>query len=407
MVGRIALVIAYGPEARAFLQSGLASRLSAQWDVMLVTAHPSSRAFEGCSEPVLPLPCESESEQMLRLRAWCRGARRRAPTMARAALAVERVAGRWLGGGDWARFLAERSIDAVVAASAAGGRTLPALQAAANLGLPAAVLLNSWKDLAKRADLPSKVAALGVTTHDELASVPSSAGRAAVCGLLHHAAIRGAPWMSRRDFCAGLGLDATRPLLCYAAGAAEPDEPALVERLARSLAGLPQAPQLIIRTNPMCEDLASHEAVARLPGVAVLAPRWELSRERDWNCPLPADLPWWRGALEHCAVALTRPSTVTLDFAAWGKPAVNLVWGPGEPPWTAPSFAPIRALPATLAAASERHVASLVEGLLARPPQLPFDETDPVERAFTLLNRAFGGDAEQSRLAPAAMEAAQ
>ena len=397
MVRRVALVIAYGPEARSFLQSGLAARLSHEHELVIVTANPKSRAFAGLSAPVLPLPCESEPSAMLRVRAWGRGVRRRAPALTEGSLLAERIAGRWLGGGAWGRFLAEHRIDAIVTASATGGRTLPALQAASNLGLRSAVLLNSWKDLHKRPELPAPVTALGVPPRTK---VPSGAAHSAVCGSLHQTAVRRAPAMSRRDFCAATGLDPNRPIVCYATAASDPDEVSRLEWLTRSLSKLAGAPQLLIRTNPMCEDLAPYAALAHRPSVALLRPRWEWSRQRDWNCPLPEDLPWWRAALEHSAAALTLPSTIALDFAAWAKPSVNIAWGAGEAAWSAASYAGIRRQPGTLAATSAEHALALVDDLLRDPPAFAAETGDPVARAAALLQQAF-------KVSPAPSAAAQ
>lgn len=406
MVRRIALLVAYGPEARAFLQSGLADRLAADRQVLVVTAEPASAAFAGCAFPVIPLPCLAEGEGMLRLRAWGRGLRKRAPSLSTASLAAERAAGRWLGGGAWPRFLREKAINAVITASALGGRTLPALQAAANLGLPAVVLLNSWKDFAKRAELPAPVRALGAVTENELEQLPDTPPHTAACGSLHQAAVRRAPGMPRRAFCEALGLSAARPILCYAASLSDPGEDDRLDWLARRLPELPGAPQLLIRANPMGADPDRYQALADRTGVAVLRPRWEWIQERDWNCPLPEDLPWWRATLEHCAAAITLPSTITLDFAAWGKPVLNIVWGPGASLWSSDRHAAIRRDPATLVAASADRVLTLVGDLLRDPPPLARDSSDPADLAADLIRRALTGEVAPQGSRPSALEAA-
>jgi hypothetical protein len=373
--------------------------------VAVVTATPESQAFAGLSAPPLPLPCAAEGPAMLRIRAWGRGLRRRAPALSSIALRAERAAGRLIGGGTWTRFFREHSIDAVVTASATGGRTLPALQAAANLGLPSAVLLNSWKDLHGRGAPPAPVSALGVVTPAELAQASACGAPAAVYGSLHQAAVRRGPAMSRGDFCQALGLDPRRPILCYATAMNDPEEAGRLDWLAGELPRLATAPQLVVRANPMCAGLDLYEALERRPGVAVQRPRWEWSRERDWCCPLPEDLPWWRATLEHSAAALTLPSTIALDFSAWGKPTVNIAWGPGRAPWRAESYSAIRRNPGALGAESPGHALDRIEALLREPPPLPLLRDDPVSAALQLIQQACAPAAAGKQPRSSALEA--
>ncbi|MEZ5362578.1 MAG: hypothetical protein R2748_09670 [Bryobacterales bacterium] len=144
--GRLAFLIAYGPEARAFLQSGLAERMAQHCEVALVATRPKSAAFEQCPFPVWQAPSSEEESWVERTRARCRAVRRRSKLLGRAALLIERMAGRVAGGGAWTSFLEQQDIGALVAASADGRRTVPALQAAVNLGKPAMALLSSWRD---------------------------------------------------------------------------------------------------------------------------------------------------------------------------------------------------------------------------------------------------------------------
>jgi hypothetical protein len=196
--------------------------------------------------------------------------------------------------------------------------------------------------------------------------------------------------MSRRAFCEALGLCAERPIVCYAASLHDRDQSAQLDQLARRLPELAGSPQLLVRGNPMCADLRSLQAIEHQPGVAVLRPRWEWLPERDWNCPLPDDLPWWRATLEHCHAAITLPSTITLDFAAWAKPAVNVVWGPGAEMWKKDRYAAVRRAPGTLAASSFERILTLAEDVLREPPRLASDRSEPVDAAATLVHRALG-----------------
>ena len=389
--GRLALVIAYGPEARAFLQSGLAALLSEDWEVVVLTPEPASAAFAGRRETVLPMPLAGESRKMGRIRGWSRGVRRRAPGLSALAMALERRAGKVWGGGPWGRLFDELAIDTVIVASAAGSRTLPALQAAANLGLTSTALLNSWKDLSVRGELPAPVTALGVVTRDDLNRIGPGRGRAdmtEVVGSLHHAAVRRAPSMPRTAFCGALGLDPCRPIVLYATAANDDAEHGRLAWLADSLADMPARPQLLIRPNPMDNAGGAYAAIAQRPGVALLRPQWEWFRDREWNCPLPADLPWWRGALDHAAFAVTLPSTIALDFAAWGKPTVNLVWGRGAPLWGADGYAPIRETAGVVGEETPCSTAARIARLLREPIAFARRRDDPVKAALRLIRDA-------------------
>jgi hypothetical protein len=254
------------------------------------------------------------------------------------------------------------------------------------------VLLSSWRDLCGRGEPPTPLTALGVVTRDDLARLdpPRSRGaHVAVCGSLHDAAVRHAPAMSRADFCGRLSLDPDRPIVLYATAANDGEEAGRVTWLAERLQGMEGRPQLLIRSNPMDVSDGGYAAIAAREGVALLEPRWEWAREREWNCPLPADLPWWRGALEHAALAVTLPSTVALDLAAWGKPTLHVAWGRGAALWAGESYAAVRSVEGVVAASDPEEAVARIGGLLQAPPKLVAPERDPLEAALRLLRRAF------------------
>jgi hypothetical protein len=155
-------------------------------------------------------------------------------------------------------------------------------------------------------------------------------------------AARRAPARERGDFLSLLGLDPARPVVCYAAAKADEAEPSFLDWLARELARRPEAPQLLVRPNPMDARAGAFAGLRDIPGAAVLTPRWEWLPERDWCCALPSDAPLWRACLEHCALSAGAASTVALEFAAWGKPTVNLGWGAATAYWAADFYTPAR-----------------------------------------------------------------
>jgi hypothetical protein len=197
--------------------------------------------------------------------------------------------------------------------------------------------------------------------------------------------------MQRSKFCGALGLDPARPIVLYATAANDPEEPARLNWLAGRLGAMEGAPQLLIRSNPMDASDRPYRALAAAPGVALLEPKWEWRPEQEWSCPLPEDLPWWRGALEHAALAVTLPSTIALDYAAWGKPAVLLAWGRGASLWGEPGYEAVRRTEGALTAWSPGEAAARIERVLRDPPKLPPQFGDSVGAAVRLAARAFHG----------------
>jgi hypothetical protein len=384
---RIALIVAYGPEARAFLQSGLAERLSGEGEALVVTPRPESAAFHDCPFQVLAAPAPRERASLRKMRAWSRGARRRLPSLGPLTLTIERSAARILEDGTWARFLRAHDVGMVIAASASGQKILPALQAAANIGAPSTVLSSSWKDPFLRPELPAPVTALGLVAATGMPSRFGSPRIVRVLGSLHQAAVRRAAAMPRRDFCGALGLDPSRPIVLYATGANDEEEPARLHHLADALERMSARPQLLIRTNPMDDADGAYSSLAVRPDVALMRPLWEWSRSEEWNCPLPADLPWWRGALEHAAVPVSLPSTLALDCAAWGKPTVNLAWGRGAALWAEQSYETVKRNAPVVAAASLEDAAALIGRACAEPPE-KVDAADPAGAAVDLVREA-------------------
>ena len=395
---RIGLLVAYGPEARAFLQSGLAERLGRRREVAILTPRATSAAFQDLDLPVLQPPAGVECPALRTIRAWSRGARNRLPALAGASTAVERCAGKAFGDREWSRFLRQERIGAIVAASASGARVLPALQAAANTGVAAVVLLNSWRDTSVRPDFPAAVSALGlVAAEDRSLAGYGAPQETRVVGSLHQAAVRRAPEMSRRDFCAALGLDPERPIVLYATAANDDGEPVRVRELANRFQRLDRAPQLLVRTNPMDRVEGGFADAARAAGFALQRPVWEWAPDQEWNCPLPADLPWWRAALEHAELSVSLPSTVALDFAAWAKPAVNLAFGRGTSLWLADGYDVVKRNAWVYPAESFDAAAAWVERLLGTGASTNPIPPDAAETAAQLIEATLRAAHEPQR----------
>lgn len=328
-IRRPALLVGYGPEARAFLQSGFYEglvRLGMQ--PVVFSYKPLCPAFADVpNEALRQFPQAAETKGLQRLRNFSRRVQGRGMTGW-----TERTMASFVGGSAaWRNVFAEAHIDALICASSNSVRTLPALQTAANLGLPSIVLENSWKDSPRRAYAPTTPTVVGLTTH--AAAQAFTAGnrmglRQEVCGSLHLSALAVAPQLNRIQLCARLGLDTARPVVCFSAARAEVGsaESRWLTYLWRCFSSIEAArrPQLLIRTNPMdCPNRFAE--LEGLRDLVVSRPLWDWDAEGDWCCPLPEDASLWVSVIQLSALNISLPSTVTMEFAAFGRPVINVV----------------------------------------------------------------------------------
>lgn len=448
LVGRphVAVVVAFGPEVRSLIYSGLIARLAAEHEVTVLAANPASAAFDAlpASVRVEPLPGPEAPAlspwryRVLRLHQawlerqgrgkWSHAAPRRGaprakdrllgriatPRAIRLAAFLERAGGRAFGTRPAvAERLRELGIDLVLACSYTSPRVLPLLQTADNLGIPAVIATNSWKDVFVQAHVPVRPARLLLWTASDVAELGARnpffpAGRAVAVGSLHLAAVGAADVLPRGEFCARFGLDPARPVVCYTAAApnAVDGEPEVLREMIRSLATLPAAarPQVVVRANPMEDGSRFEPLLAGTPDVVLQRPEWEWDAERDWCCALPGDLRLWASTIAHSAANVSIPSTVTLEFLAAGKPVVNVRYDrvPGLPPersarrfWEADFYRRIREMSGVHAASGPAELRSLLER--ASASALPGPRADAKGDPLGLL--ALSRDASASVLA--------
>lgn len=411
----VAVVVAFGPEVRSLIFSGLVERLARRMRVTVLTPNPHSAAFRSLPPgvAVVALPTGAEPRALGRLRgralglqrAWQerRGMRKwshyAAPGAPRSILgragrrvagswtvrlatALERTAGAWAGtDAAVAECFTALGIDALLASSYSTGRMIPLLQTAHNLGIATVIATNSWKDVHTQAHVPVPLTRLLLWTREDVAELRQRnpllrAGRVDAVGSLHLDAVRRAPVMPRDEFCAAAGLDPARPILCYTAAspAAVDGEIETVAALARDIASarIAHRPQLVIRTNPM-EDGTRFASLAGLPGVVVQRPEWEWNAADDWCCTLPGDLRTWASTIAHSAANVSIPSTVTLEFAIQRKPVLNVCFDTlaGVAPersasrfWEADFYASMRGMPGVLPVFSHAELVARVERVL-------------------------------------------
>jgi hypothetical protein len=265
-------------------------------------------------------------------------------------------------------------LDILVTAGYSSPRLQYLLGAADALHIPIAVLTNSWKDIYVRPRVPTHLWLLGLWTDDLRKDVlrwnPGLGPKNVVSiGSLHLASLRAVnTFPNRVDFCKQFGLDPGRPIVCYTAAApsAVPGEAEIVSGILRELEshdatlGL----QLLIRGNPMGGN-ERFQSLLDQKRAFLQPPDWTWLPESDWCAPNPGDLALWRATIEHSYANVSVASAVVLEFAMFGKPVINVLFGPegrrGAPEgprryWESPFYAEVREKKWACAAQSPREV---------------------------------------------------
>jgi hypothetical protein len=125
-----------------------------------------------------------------------------------------------------------------------------------------------------------------------------------------------------------LGLDSSRPFLCYtaAAPAAVLNEDEIVACILEAVKTgvISGNPQVLLRLNPMEDGSRFNEIRSRYPNLVVQKPEWEWEPNKDWCCALENDVALWVAIVQNSALNVSISSTVTLEYAALGRPVVNV-----------------------------------------------------------------------------------
>lgn len=255
-------------------------------------------------------------------------------------------------------------------------RAVPALLAARRLGIPTATFIYSWDNLPRGR----------MAVHADHALVWSEAMKAELLGYYPEMDPRRVhvvgtpqfephlgPTLRREVFLAGLGLDPSRPVVCFSGDDAmtSPFDPAYLADLARSFSG-----QILFRRAPTDVSGRYARVLPELPNVTVCDPAWKAG-EGDWTqvTPLPEDLPLLANVAAHCDVVVNLGSTMALDFAIHGKPAVFLAYDPAgaaprvEEIYRLPHFRCVHELQPVAWARSPEELGEAVRHALAHPEE--------------------------------------
>jgi hypothetical protein len=143
---------------------------------------------------------------------------------------------------------------------------------------------------------------------------------------------------SREEFCARVGADPHRPLICYSGGDAGtcPEDPAHVGVLLALVRDgrIHGRPQVLVRPAPV--DNGTRFAAIRRehPELLYAQPEWTHAEPGNWArvLPLPADIRFLANLTFHADLNVNVASTMTIDFALRDKPVVNIAFDVADPP---------------------------------------------------------------------------
>jgi len=370
----VAFVLAYGPEVRAFIHSGLVANIASTNRVLLICGEDLKRV---CSLPpnvtqqvVQGIPREGRVLGKLRsyalasqtrlleengrgrwahYMAWSEKGRQRiehrneslgflkARLIHGIGVRAESYAGRILGTDSVVRrVFRDHGVRLVVMSSYFSPRTLPFLQVAHNTNRGIVVVTNSWKDVYTATHAPHTKARIVLNSSKARQCLVEvnphlNPKHLSVCPSLHMEGLFRGAGVSRIKFCEASRLDPDRPVICYSTASprAVQNEENVVEWLADSIhqGRIQGSPQLLLRLNPMEENPGRYRE--RLKGhdfVCLQHPRWIWSRERDWCAATLQDSEDWRATIAHSSINVSIPSTVTLEFLMDRKNVVNVAF---------------------------------------------------------------------------------
>jgi len=222
-------------------------------------------------------------------------------------------------------------------------RAVPAMLAARALNIPTATFIYSWDNLPKGR----------MAVHSDYFLVWSDHMRAEM--LQYYPDINperifvvGTPQFehyfnpnltqSRTEFLKSLGLNPSRPTICFSGDdlTTSPFDSDYLADLAEAVRNIPesQRPQILFRRSPTDTTGRYNAVLSRYPEIVSSEPRWATLVDNDWSkvIPTPEDAQLLANIVRHCDLVVNVGSTMALDFAIVGKPALYLAYNPAS--WT-------------------------------------------------------------------------
>jgi hypothetical protein len=148
---------------------------------------------------------------------------------------------------------------------------------------------------------------------------------------------------SREEYCRRVSADPARPIICYSGGDADrnasPDDPAYVALVADLIerGEIEGNPQLLVRPAPVDNGRRYDAVRQRYPWILYSEPLWHHPEGERWHwvVPSPDDVQLLLNTVYHSAVNVNLASTMTLDFAMYDRPVVNMAMDVVPPRWGA------------------------------------------------------------------------
>jgi len=236
-------------------------------------------------------------------------------------------------------FLAQEQPDIVFCTHQRASRAVPAMLAARKLARPTATFIYSWDNLPKgrmAVHADDFLVWSDYMKQELLDYYPEiDPGRVTVVGTPQFEHYFNSHLVEpRATFLSGLGLDPARPVVCFSGDdqTTSPHDPVYLEDLAIQLRRQPpeQRPQILFRRCPVDLSDRYDPVLDRYPEIISSPPAWIAEPGAEWTniVPTPDDVALLVNVVAHCDGVINVGSTMALDFAILGKPAVYVAYDP-------------------------------------------------------------------------------
>lgn len=284
-------------------------------------------------------------------------------------------------------YLRELRPDVVFCTQQRAHKAVPALISARKLGIPTATFIYSWDNLPKgrMAVNADYFFVWSEYMKNEMKEYyPDIAPeRVIITGTPQFEGYFNQEWIKPRAvFLQELGADPTRPVVCFSGDdkLTSPHDPVYLADLARALRTFPAAsrPQIVFRRSPVDWSPRYDETLKQFPEIIVSDPVWSTDASQgDWTqfTPSEEDLILLSNLAHHMDLVVNLGSTMAMDFAITGKPAIFVAYNPPNrhPHWNIediyrlPHFKPVHELQPVYWANSAEELAALVQRALTNP----------------------------------------
>lgn len=290
----------------------------------------------------------------------------------------------------WQELLEREQPDVVLCTHQRASVAVPPMAAARRLGMPTATFIYSWDNLPKgrMAVWPEHYLVWSEKMAADLHHYypETRDDQVHVVGTPQFEPYADASLLRSRDsFCARLGLDPSRLIVLFSGDDAStsPRDPDYLGDLADALADDPghECPQLVFRRAPTDLSDRYRRVLDAHPEISVAEPAWNPAPEAGWELVTPTalDRELLANLVHHCAVVVNLGSTMALDFALAGKPAIYVSYDQADYHATAwrtaqiydlPHFASVHRTGPVLWARSADELGPLVRRALTHPAEL-------------------------------------